>query len=80
MALIPYADPENMPNELRKSIELFEKMHDRPTLVRRMAAHYGPLLRAIGAMYPSFMEEGKLSQKITEMMFVSASTVHDCKY
>lgn len=80
MALIPYANAEKMSPELRQSITFFEKMHGRPTLVRRMAAQYDPLLRAIGTMYPAFMQEGKLGQKIKELMFVAASTVHGCAY
>ena len=80
MALIPYADLQAMPKEARDSIQFFESMHGRPTLVRRMIAHFAPLSEAIHTMYPAFMTEGKLGQKIKELMFVAASHVHGCTY
>jgi len=80
MALIPYPRKEELDIEAREHIEAFEREHGRPTLVRWMAAHYPPALRAIDAMYHPFMTEGKLDRRAKELIFVASSNQRGCFY
>lgn len=80
MGLIPYPTKEAMTLEAREEVERFEREHGRPTLVRMMAAHYPPLLRAIDTMYHPFMTEGKLDRRTKELLFVASSHQRGCFY
>ena len=80
MALIPYPRKEQMAPDVREGIEVFEREHGRPTLVRLMAAHFPPALRAIDAMYHPFMTEGKLDRRTKELIFVASSNQRGCFY
>jgi hypothetical protein len=80
VALISYPSKEQMDPEAREHIEVFEREHGRPTLVRLMAAHFPPALRAIDAMYHPFMTEGKLDRRTKELIFVASSNQRGCYY
>jgi alkylhydroperoxidase/carboxymuconolactone decarboxylase family protein YurZ len=80
MALIPYPTKEQMAPDVREHIEVFEREHGRPTLVRLMAAHFPPALRAIDAMYHPFMTEGQLDRREKELIFVASCNVRGCFY
>jgi hypothetical protein len=80
MALIPYPTKDQMAPEVRELIEVFEREHGRPTLVRLMSAHFPPALRAIDAMYHPFMTEGKLTRREKELIFISSCNVRGCFY
>jgi alkylhydroperoxidase/carboxymuconolactone decarboxylase family protein YurZ len=80
MSLIPYPVKEQMSPEAREEVEHFEREHGRPTLVRMMAAHYPPLLKAIDTMYHPFMTEGKLDRRTKELLFVASSNARGCFY
>jgi alkylhydroperoxidase family enzyme len=80
MALIPYPNRDEMAPEVRELIEVFEREHGRPSLVRLMAAHFPPALRVINAMYHPFMTEGKLDRRTKELIFVASSHQRGCFY
>jgi hypothetical protein len=80
MALIPYPQKEELGIEAREPIEAFEREHGRPTLVRLMAAHFPPALRAIDAMYHPFMTQGRLERRTKELIFVASSNQRGCFY
>lgn len=80
MALIDYPTKEQMTPAVREEIEVFEREHGRPTLVRLMAAHFPPLLATIDTMYHGVMTHGKLDRQTKELMFVAASNARGCYY
>lgn len=80
MALIPYPTKEHMDPEVREHIEVFEREHGRPTLVRLMLAHFPPALRALDAMYHPIMTQGKLDRRTKELIFVASSNMRGCFY
>jgi len=80
MALISYPNKEQLDAGTREHIAVFEREHGRPTLVRLMAAHYPPALRAIDAMYHPFMTQGKLDRRTKELVFVASSNQRGCFY
>jgi alkylhydroperoxidase family enzyme len=80
MALIPYPEPARLDPETRAAVDAFESEHGRPSLVRRMLAHYPPALAAIDRMYHPFMEQGQLDRRTKELVFVTASAARGCFY
>lgn len=80
MALIPYPDKDKLDPEIREQIDVFEREHGRPTLVRLMAAYFPPALRAVDAMYHPFMTQGKLDRRTKELIFVASSHRRGCFY
>ena len=80
MALVPYPEVESVAPEVRRHIEHFSGEHGRPTLLRLMLAWVPEASAGMDELYHPVMENGALSRRLKELLFVSASHARECQY
>ena len=80
MALVPYLDKKDMNEKNREGAELFERKHGRPPWLLMLGAHFPPFLDAAEAIYPAFMEQGRIDRDTKELMFIASSEVRGCEW
>ena len=80
MALVPYPEVDNLDPEVRRHIEHFSGEHGRPTLLRMMLAWVPEASAGMDDLYHPVMENGLLSRRLKELLFVSASHARECQY
>lgn len=80
MALIPYPEMEELPEETRQHFERFSAEHGRPSLLRWMLAWSAPASEAMENLYHPIFASGKLDRRLKELLFVAASEQRRCFY
>lgn len=80
MALVPYLEPDKMPEPHRSYALDFERRYGRLPWLRLLGGHFPPFLEAVSAMYPSFMTEGRIDRITKELIFVACAQARDCQY
>jgi uncharacterized peroxidase-related enzyme len=80
MALIDYPDLDTLDPENRRAIDRFTEEQGRPTLLRMMLAYSPPAQEAMDGLYHPVVENGLLSRRLKESLFVAASDARKCAY
>jgi uncharacterized peroxidase-related enzyme len=80
MALIPYPELGDIPDDVRTHIEHFARDHGRPTLLRWMLAWSPPASAGVDALYHPVFTTGRLERRLKELLFVAASEQRGCFY